>query len=369
MRASLHAAHSVAAPAAPLEAAEPALQLTREQLQEVVGIVSSHHHGTAAGPSGWTFEMICAACKSSDPALDVTLELIILILSGELPREAFLLDGLLIRLKKPGGGVRPVAISETWYRFAGVCTLRTYGRGIGARWAPPVMSQRGVRQSDPLGVLLFALTLQPMLVRVDAACEEAPLVAYLDDMGIVCKLTPADGAFRRLCVDDDGVRSQGLEQRLPKCGIYGGHKEKVAAEAAKLRFAHQLDGFTAVGMPLGSAEYVSNAMGRHAATVETLVDTLVQVPLSVDSQFLLLRASLQARMVQLMRTVPREALAAHMRRTDAAVWRAAAAVLDLPPGVHMGEYGANMEGPDKACSMLGRQMMLPLRHGGLGLHM
>ena len=52
-----------------------------------------------------------------------------------------------------------------------------------------------------------------------------------------------------------------------------------------------------------------------------------------------------------MLTVPREALATHMRRTDAAVWRAAAAVLDLPPGV--GEYGADMEGPDMACNELG----------------
>ena len=134
--ACLHAAHPVVAPAAPLEAAEPALQLTREQLQEVVGIVSAHHRGTAAGPSGWTFEMICAACQSSNAALDVTLELVNLILSGELPREAFLLDGLLIGLEKPGGGVRPIAISETWYRFAGVCALRTYRRGIGARLAP-----------------------------------------------------------------------------------------------------------------------------------------------------------------------------------------------------------------------------------------
>ena len=39
VRASLHAARPVAAPAAPLEAAEPALQLTREQLQE---LTSSH---------------------------------------------------------------------------------------------------------------------------------------------------------------------------------------------------------------------------------------------------------------------------------------------------------------------------------------
>ena len=189
-------------------------------------------------------------------------------------------------------------------------------------------------------------------------------MSYLDDMSIVGKLTPAAGAFRRLCVDGAGVRSIGLEPRLPTCGIYGGDKEQVAVEAAKLRIANQLDGFTAVGSPLGTAEYVSNAMGRRAATVETLVDTLVQLSLSLKSQFLLLRASLQARMVHLMRTVPREALATHMRRTDAAVWRAAAAVLDLPPAV--GEYGADMEAPDKACSTLGRQMMLPLRHGGLG---
>ena len=80
------------------------------------------------------------------------------------------------------------------------------------------------------------------------------------------------------------------------------------------------------------------------------MDTLAQLPLSVQYQFLLLRASLQARMAHLMRTVPWEALATHMRRTDAAVWRAAAAVLDLPEGV--GEYSADMEGPDKTCSTL-----------------
>ena len=49
------------------------------------------------------------------------------------------------------------------------------------------------------------------------------------------------------------------------------------------------------------------------------------------------------------------------------MWRTAAAGLDLPPG--LGEYGASMDGPDKAWSILVRQMLLPLRHGGLGLRM
>ena len=72
-------------------------------------------------------------------------------------------------------------------------------------------------------------------------------------------------------------------------------------------------------------------------------------------------------MPHLMRTVPRQALAAHMRPVDAAVWQGAPAVLTLPSGV--GESGADMKSPDQACNTLGRQMMLPLRKGGLGLRM
>ena len=71
--------------------------------------------------------MICAAFQSSDAALNVTIELVNLILSRDLPREALLLDGFLLWLEKPGGGVRPIASSETWYRFAGSARCRHTG--------------------------------------------------------------------------------------------------------------------------------------------------------------------------------------------------------------------------------------------------
>ena len=63
------------------------------------------------------------------------------------------------------------------------------------------------------------LTLQPVLDRVDVACEEAPLVSYLDDMNIVGNVTSLACAFRQLCMDDDGVHSIAVEPRLPKCRI------------------------------------------------------------------------------------------------------------------------------------------------------
>lgn len=80
--------------------------------------------------------MICPACQTSDAATRATLAVVHLILSWELPRESFLLDGNLIGLEKPDGGVRPTAINETWFRFAGICALRTRGSDIGAGLAP-----------------------------------------------------------------------------------------------------------------------------------------------------------------------------------------------------------------------------------------
>ena len=54
--------------------------------------------------------------------------------------------------------MRPIAISETLYRFAGVCALRTYGRGIGAPLAP---LQAGVGTPGSTETVAHALATGP----------------------------------------------------------------------------------------------------------------------------------------------------------------------------------------------------------------
>ena len=74
-------------------------------------------------------------------------------------------------------------------------------------------------------------------------------------------------------------------------------------------------------------------------------------------------------MPHLMRTVPSEVLAPHMRKVDAAVYRAAAHMSDMPKAVEdlaaapPGELTPALRRVDA----LAVRMSLPLRHGGLGL--
>lgn len=79
--------------------------------------------------------MICAACQATDADLEITPEQVNFTLSGELPREAFLLHGVL-----NGGMRRHAAVCDPWRctrrGTVRVCELRTYGCCIGARLAP-----------------------------------------------------------------------------------------------------------------------------------------------------------------------------------------------------------------------------------------
>jgi hypothetical protein len=91
--------------------------------QILAKVLKSLPHGSAAGPSGWTYEHIKAATSTSEDARAAVLHLMQAVVRDDLPHLPRLLDARLLPLEKPSSGVRPIAVGEVWYRLAALCAL------------------------------------------------------------------------------------------------------------------------------------------------------------------------------------------------------------------------------------------------------
>lgn len=89
----------------------PPVTILAEHLDEVLIRVPN---GSAAGPSGTTYDQCITICRSSPDAFQAVLELMNLNASGQLPDIPALRASRPIALKKtgPGGEVTPIAICE-----------------------------------------------------------------------------------------------------------------------------------------------------------------------------------------------------------------------------------------------------------------
>jgi hypothetical protein len=108
----------------PPAAEECPAQITSGILAKVLDKVP---YGSAAGPSGWTYEHVKAAVKASQEAEIAVLELMSAMVQGKLPHVPALHQSTLLPISKPCGGIRPIAIGEVWYRLAGLCPRHLQG--------------------------------------------------------------------------------------------------------------------------------------------------------------------------------------------------------------------------------------------------
>jgi hypothetical protein len=106
----------------------------------------------------------------------------------------------------------------------------------------PLLSQSGVRQSDPCGMLVFCLTLQTPLEYTQQLHPQTWVLAFADDRYFQGPPRPAVAAFHSL---SDLAATIGLHMQLPKCSVYG--HDTVAAEemAQELGIGHAKAGMMA----------------------------------------------------------------------------------------------------------------------------
>jgi len=81
-------------------------------------------NGSSGGPSGWTGELVFALMDDPDCVQGLGT-LIGDMLNGHLPDQAraYLTCSVLIPVSKPGGGIRPIAVSEVFYRLTSLYAL------------------------------------------------------------------------------------------------------------------------------------------------------------------------------------------------------------------------------------------------------
>ena len=213
---------------------------------------------------------------------------------------------------------------------------------------PPILSQCGVRQGDPCGVLYFSLTTQDILEKVRILHPEAPILSYTDDTFLQGSAASVTAAFPTLCNHGAAI---GLEARLNKCGVYSAVAQHATETAAHLGISERLDGLLVAGTPIGTNTFINTHANAKADATTSLISKLLNTPLPAQDKFIILRSSMQMRVAHLPRIAPWSLIEDALKNVEDAVVNAVFMVMERPQQV------AVREG----------QLTLPLRFGGVGI--
>eukprot|EP00892_Ulva_mutabilis_P005744 jgi/Ulvmu1/3541/UM164_0007.1 len=314
--ANLQDLHPPGEPAQPPPIDTAAPHITVDDLERVLGNLPN---SSAPGLSGWTYEHVRSAASASTEARDAILHLINQVISGQFPQVTALLSTRLVPIRKPDGGIRPIAVQEVW--------------------------------GDPLASLLFSLTLQPALEAAQATADpaDAALLAYADDCSIRGTGAPIIKAFTT------------LEEHAHPIGLRIGRAKSAATSIIDRDAAQNVadatgvplrpHGVTCAGTPIGHTPYVKDYCNRRATTACAKIDRLLSLPLPAQDKFLLLRGSVQLALTHLVRVVAWDSVKDAVQRLQDRAMAAAREIMHHPQMPTVAE----------------EQLRLPLRHGGFGL--
>ncbi len=210
-------------------------------------------------------------------------------------------------------------------------------------------SQTGVQQGDPLGPLLFALTLMETIAEIERL---HPLLNkwYLDD-GVIFGTHETISKVIQI-LEGTSLSRLGLQLNAAKCELIWMKKEFARDDYFPARFSHRIynGDFTIVGTPIGSAQFQDNHIRAVTKQAEVIWGRLAQLN-DIQAAYTLFRAcATWNRVAHLMRTVPPTAAAKAFSDFDERLRSAFAAVTTLMPTDHQW-----------------LQMTLPTKLGGFGL--
>jgi hypothetical protein len=210
-----------------------------------------------------------------------------------------------------------------------------------------VLSQSGVRQGDPLGHLLSALTLQGPLKMVAELNQARPL-AYADDTFLQGAPEPTIRAYQALTAL---AAPLGLHAQLTKCKVDSEDAAAASAVADHIELQHDPEGLLEAGTSIGTPAFQSTRADACANHTCQLMEELQALSLAAQDRWLLLNGSLQRRVTHLPRGCPWQHVGHAVQRAESKAVDGVFALLGLP----------RVDGP------LTEQVTLPHRHGRLGL--
>ena len=208
-----------------------------------------------------------------------------------------------------------------------------------------IPSEEGVHQGDPLGPVLFAMAIHPVLTKIQKSHSQVRVLAYLDDVFLLGGAKSVLAAFHDL---KETFSTINLFIADKKCKIFS-QSSSTAVEGFE-EIPVSCEGALLLGSPIGSMSFVTSSCATIAQSKLSLCDQLTKLD-DVQSAMLLLRCCYVPNRNHLARTVHPDLLVhastIHDSRTK--------------------ETFSHLLGYDMVDDRIWHQASLPIRMGGFGM--